>query len=162
MAQHVSIRKLEHLTGSKSAPAWGYAVETRASAGPAFKNGAFPDDTVWLKLHGGLVVGKARIKISWVGEYSSIAEVRARTRGSRLYDIESFWTGRDKSGYAALGELVGERWIEPRWEGPRTYGYEWVLLDNDKKTETWTESKPEPRGGADLHRDFFRWKEAAG
>lgn len=159
MAEHVVIRKLEHLTGSAAGPRWGYAVETRASAGPAHKHGAFPDDTVWLKLHGGLVVGRARIKISWVGEYSSIAEIRARTRGSLLHDVGAFWAGRDKSGYAALGELVGERWIEPRWEGPRTYGYEWVLLDSDKKKSTWTEPKPEPRGGDDLKARFLQWRD---
>ena len=159
MGEHVSIRKLEHSTGSAAAPRWGYAVETRASAGPAFKNGAFQDDIVWLKLHGGLVVGKARIKISWVGEYSSIAEVRDRTRGTELHGVESFWAGRDRSGYAALGELVGERWIEPRWEGPRTYGYEWVLLDGDKKKTTWTEPKPEPRGGAELLEGFLAWRD---
>ena len=160
--EHVLIRKLEHLTGTSGAPRWGYAVETRASAGPAHKHGAFPDDTVWLKLHGGLVVGKARVKIAWIGEYSSIAEVRARTRGSLLHDVIPFWSGRDKSGYAALAELVGERWVEPHWAGPRTYGYEWVLLDSDKKKATWNEAKPVPRGGEDLLRDFLAWREAAG
>ena len=105
------------------------------------------------------MVGKARIKISWVGEYSSISEVRARTRGSLLHDVASFWDGRDKSGYAALGELVGERWIEPRWEGPRTYGYEWVLLDSDKKKAAWTEPKSAPRGGDELLDRFLAWRD---
>lgn len=160
MSEHVVIRKLEHLTGSGQAPAFGYAVETRESAGPAHKKGAFPDDTVWLKLHGGLVVGKAKIKIAWIGEYSSVGEIRARTRGTPLFDAIDFWRGRPKAGYAALGELGFERWIDPVWMGPRTYGYEWVLLDNDKKRATWLEEKPPPKGGEDLLAAFEAWRKA--
>ncbi|HEU4480962.1 MAG TPA: hypothetical protein VFS18_03680 [Actinomycetota bacterium] len=155
MSEHVIIRKLEHLTGTSNAPRLGYAVETRASRGPAHKLGAFPDDPVWIKLHGGLVVGKARIRISWVGEYSSINEIRSRTRGAPIHDVPGFWVGRPKAGYAAVAELHSERWVEPHWAGPRTYGYEWVVLESDKKRASWLEEKPPPRGGEDLLRDFL-------
>jgi hypothetical protein len=154
MSDHVVIRKLEHVTGSSAAPRFGYAIETRESAGPAHKQGSFPDDVVWLKLHGGLVIGKAKIRICWIGEYSSIAEVRGRTRGAPIHDLDSFWSGRPKAGYAAVAELAYERWAEPRWQGPRTYGYEWVVLDNDSKRNSWLEDKPPPRGGADLLAKF--------
>ena len=160
MSEHVLIRKLEHLTGSEKAPRFGYAIETRASAGPAYKNGAFPEDVVWLKLHGRLVVGRAQIKIAWVGEFSSREEVRSRTRGSAIHDVDDFWNGRPKVGYAVIAELTAERWIEPRWQGPRTYGYEWIVLDNDKKTATWMETKPPPRGGEELERSFLTWQAA--
>lgn len=159
MADHVVIRKLEHLTGDARGPHFGYAVETRESAGPAHKQGAFPDDQVWLKLHGGLVVGKAKIKICWVGEYSSIPEIRARTSGSAIHDVTSFWSGRPKAGYAAVAELAFERWVDPHWVGPRTYGYEWVILDSDKKVASWTEEKPAPRGGDELLKDFLAWRD---
>lgn len=159
MADHVLIRKLEHLTGTGKAPRFGYAVETRASAGPAHKKGAFPDDVVWLKLHGGLVVGKARIKLAWIGEYSSIAAIRARTDGSAIHDVADFWRGRPKVGYAAVAELTGERWVEPHWAGPRTYGYEWVVLDDDRKRATWLEDKPAPRGGEELAERFLEWRD---
>lgn len=157
MAEHVLIRKLEHLTGSAQAPRFGYAVETRASAGPAHKQGAFPDDTVWLKLDGGLVVGKATVRICWIGEYSNVREIRARTSGSPIHDVDGFWVGRPKAGYAAVAELAYERWVEPRWMGPRSYGYEWVVLENEKKMATWMEEKPAPRGGEDLVKSFDLW-----
>ncbi len=161
MADHVVIRKLEHLTRAGDRPDLGYAIETRTSAGPAFKEGAFPDDIVWIKLHGGLVVGKAAIKIAWVGEFSSLGEVRRRTQGSAIYGMDPFWAGRPKVGYAVVAELKNERWVEPRWLGPRTYGYEWVVLDSDKKVATWMEEKPPPRGGEDLESAFRAWREGA-
>ncbi|MDQ3964585.1 MAG: hypothetical protein M3277_11860 [Actinomycetota bacterium] len=158
MADHVLIRKLEHLTGDASRPALRYAVETRTTAGPAFKEGAFPGDVVWIKLHGGLVVGKARIEIAWVGEFSSLGEIRRRTYGAPIHDIDAFWAGRPKVGYAVVADLVNERWVEPRWLGPRSYGYEWVVLDSDKKIATWMEEKSAPRGGEDLVRAFLAWR----
>ena len=154
---HVIIRKLEHLTGTSAAPRLGYAVETRTSAGPAYKTGAFPHDVVWIKLHGGLVVGKAEIKLAWVGEFSSIAEIRRRTRGSAIHDLTPFWAGRPKVGYAVVAELTGERWVDPHWAGPRTYGYEWVVLD-EKKRSSWLETKSAPRGGEELLKQFLDWK----
>jgi len=160
MSDHVLIRKLEHLAGNERAPALRYAVETRASAGPAYKTGAFPGDIVWLKLHGGLVVGKAQIKIAWVGEYSALREIQARTPGSGIQNNPSFWAGRPKFGYAVVGELQNERWLEPVWQGPRTYGYEWVVIDSEKKQASWFEEKPPPRGGADLLQSFLDWKKS--
>lgn len=160
MSDHVLIRKLEHLAGNERAPAFRYAVETRASAGPAYKSGAFPGDVVWLKLHGGLVVGKAQIKIAWVGEYSALREIQARTPGSDIQNDPSFWAGRPKFGYAVVGELQNERWLEPKWQGPRTYGYEWVVIDSDKKRASWLEEKAPPRGGAELLQSFLDWKKA--
>jgi hypothetical protein len=91
---HVVSRKLEELTGTAKAPQIGYAVETRDRPGPAHKNGAFPNDGVWIQLRGGLIVAKARIQLCWSGEYSHIGEVRNRTRGSALHDMTSFWSGR--------------------------------------------------------------------
>lgn len=159
MADHVLIRKLEHLTGDSSAPRLSYAVETRSSPGPAYKNGAFPDDAVWIKLHGGLVVGKARVELAWVGEFSSLNEIRARTTGAQIHGIADFWAGRPKVGYAVVAELRHETWVEPRWLGPRTYGYEWVVFDSDKKEATWLEEKPAPRGGDELLAAFLAWRD---
>ena len=155
---HVVIRKLEHLTGTASAPSVSYAVETRDRPGPAHKGGAFPGDVVWVKLHGGLMVAKARVRLAWVGEYSSIEEVRRRTRGSPLFDLIDFWKGRPRYGYAAVAELEQERWIEAHWAGPRTYGYEWVLLYDDKKVRSWLEPKPPPRSADDLKARFGSWR----
>lgn len=155
---HVVIRKLEHLTGSARAPHLAFAVETRDRPGPAHKNGAFPNDGVWVQLHGGLIVGKARIRLCWIGEYSSVGEVRGRTRGSPLHDLMSFWGGRPKYGYAAVASLQHEAWVEPFWAGPRTYGYEWVLLDDEKKRKSWLDKKPPPRSKDDLARSFEDWK----
>lgn len=157
MTDHVVIRRLEHLTGTSSAPGLGYALETRTTRGPAHKTGAFPDDVVWIKLHGGLVIGKAKIELAWVGEYSSLPEIRARTRGSSIHGLEDLWAGRPKVGYAVVAELKDERWIEPHWAGPRTYGYEWVVLD-DKKRASWLEQKPPPRGGEELLKSFLDWR----
>lgn len=151
----VVIRKLEFVAGSARAPRLEYAVEARDRPGPVHKRGAFPDEEVWIQLHGGLYIGKARIELCWVGEFSSIGEVRARTRGAPLYDMAAFWKGRPRFGYAAVASLKYEKWIEPFWGGPRTYGYEWVLMDNDKKHATWLDRREAPRGGEELV-DGFR------
>ena len=152
---HVLVRRLEHLTGSGRAPALGYAVEMRERPGPVFKHGAFPGDTVWIQLRGGLLVGKARITLCWIGEYSSVPEIRVRTKGSQLHDVAGFWSGRPRYGYAAVAGLDNEAWIEPTWAGPRTYSYEWVLLDDAKKRASWLDPKAPPRSKDDL-RDQFR------
>jgi hypothetical protein len=158
VTDHVQIRKLEHLTGSAKAPQLSYAIETRTTRGPAHKAGAFPDDIVWIKLHGGLVVGKAGIQIAWSGEYSALNEIRRRTSDSAIHDVADFWAGRPKVGYAVVAELRNEQWDEPHWAGPRTYGYEWVVLD-DKKRDAWLEAKPPPKGGDDLLRNFLTWRD---
>lgn len=158
IVDHVVIRKLEELTGSARGPHIAYAIETRDRPGPAHKNGAFPNDGVWIQLRGGLFVGKARIELCWIGEYSHINEVRSRTRGSALHDLIAFWSGRPKYGYAAVASLRHESWIEPFWAGPRSYGYEWVLLDDDKKRSSWLDHKPAPRSKDDLRQAFEDWK----
>ncbi len=155
---HVVIRKLEHLGGTGRTPQVSYAVETRDRPGPAYKNGAFPNDSVWVQLRGGLMIAKARVELCWIGEFSSIGEVRARTQGSPLYDLTAFWAGRPKYGYAAVASLQHEKWIDPFWAGPRTYGYEWVLLEDDKKKKSWLDQKPPPRSKDDLMKDFEDWK----
>jgi hypothetical protein len=156
--EHVVTRRLEHLTGTREAPSLGFAVEIRDRPGPAHKAGAAPDDPVWVQLHGGLFVARARIRLAWIGEYSNVSEVRARTRGSPLHDLDGFWTGRPRYGYAAVAALQGERWIqEPFWAGPRTYGYEWVLLENQGKRSSWLDPKDPPRGGDTLLREYRSW-----
>jgi hypothetical protein len=155
---HVLIRKLEHLTGTSSAPALGFGVEIRDRPGPLHKTGAFPDDRVWVQLHGGLFVARALVRICWVGEYSRVDDVRGRTRGSSIHELDAFWKGRPRYGYAGVAELRREEWIEPFWAGPRTYGYEWILLDDDKKPATWLEKREPPRGGESLLAAFRSWK----
>jgi len=156
--EHVLVRKLEHLTGSSSAPAIGFAVETRDRPGPAYKEGTAPDDVVWVQVHGGLIVARARVELGWVGEYSRIEQVRERTRAHpQLHDLESFWRGRPRYGYAAVARLRHERWIEPVWGGPRSYGYEWIVLENEKKRSSWLDPKPPPRGGGGLATEFSEW-----
>ena len=158
---HVVIRKLEHLTGSGDAPRLSYAVETRDRKGPAHKAGAFERDLVHVQVHGGLFVARAVVKISWIGEYSRIDEVRARTRGAPIHDVDDFWQGRPRIGYAAVAELVQERWLPSTfWAGPRTYGYEWVVLDDDAKRKSWLEPKEPPRGGEGLKAEFDAWLRA--
>lgn len=155
---HVVIRRLEHLTGSAAAPRLSYAIEMRDRKGPAHKGGAFEDDVVWIQLHGGLFVGKAKVKICWIGEYSRVEDIRRRTAASPIHDLDEFWSGRARAGYAAVAELQRETWIPPMWAGPRTYGYEWVVLESDAKRSSWLDPKDPPRGGEDLRAQFERWK----
>jgi hypothetical protein len=160
--EHVLIRKLAHLAGNTQGPALGFGIETRDRPGPLHKQGAFQDDDVWIQLHGGLFVGRAVVKLCWVGEYSTIDDVRARTGGSPLRMIDDFWKGRPRYGYAAVAELQRERWLpEPLWAGPRTYGYEWIRLDDPKKRGSWLEPKDPPRGGEGLLVEFRKWLEGA-
>ena len=156
------IRKIEHLAGDEDRPAIGFAVETRDRPGPAYKTGTSPGEDVWIQLHGGLIVAKARIKLGWVGEFSKVDAVRARTRGAAIHDVEDFWKGRPRFGYAAVAGLEHEKWLdEPFWAGPRTYGYEWVTLEDDKKRSSWLEPKEPPRGGAGLLDEFKAWLKRA-
>src|SRR5437660_3695015 len=156
--EFVVIRKLEHLTGSRDAPELGFAVEIRDRPGPVYKEGTSPDDLVWVQLHGGLFVGRARIEIGWVGEYSSISQVRDRTRSHPLlHGLDDFWAGRPRYGYAAVARLRHERWVDPVWAGPRTYGYEWVVLESAKKRSSWLDPKAPPRGGERLLQHFRAW-----
>ena len=157
---HVVVRSLGHLTGDAGKPAVGFAVETRDRPGPAYKEGSSPDDVVWVQLDGGLFVAKARIVIGWVGEYSSVDEVRDRTTGP-LHDLDAFWAGRPRYGYSAVARLQQESWLdEPFWAGPRSYGYEWILLENEKKRSSWLDPKPPPRGGEGLRDRFRSWLHA--
>lgn len=160
---HVIVRKLEHLTGSSKAPTLGFAVETRDRPGPAYKEGAFEGDVVWLQLHGGLIVAKAKVRIGTVMEYSNIDEVRARTRGSAIHGVVDFWKGRPRYGFAAVAQLGEELWVQPPyWGGPRSYGYEWVVLDEPKKRASWLDKKEPPRGdAADLPTRLRRWMATA-
>ncbi len=155
---HVLIRKLEHLAGTAARPSLGFGVEIRDRPGPLHKHGAFEDDRVWVQLHGGLFVASAVVKLTWVGEYSDIESVRARTRGAPIHGMASFWEGRPRYGYAGVATLHREAWIDPFWAGPRTYGYEWVLLEDDRKRASWLDPKPPPRGGETLPRGFRSWR----
>jgi hypothetical protein len=155
--EHVVIRRLEHLTGTSERPVLGHAVETRDRPGPAFKNGTSPDEEVWIQLHGGLFVAKARIKLGWVGEFSGVDSIRRRTAGSPSHDVEDLWKGRPRFGYAVVASLEHEKWIEPFWAGPRTYAYEWVVLEDDKKRSSWLDPRDPPRGGGKLLDDFKAW-----
>ena len=116
--EHVLIRSLEHLAGSPEAPSVGFGVETRGVPGPLYKLGAFQDDRVWVQLRCGLFVAKAVVRICWVGEYSDIRAVQNRTLGSPLHDLDDFWMGRPRYGYAGVATLVRESWVEPFWAGP--------------------------------------------
>jgi hypothetical protein len=62
-----------------------------------------------------------------------------------------------------VAKLRFESWLpESFWAGPRTYGYEWVVLENENKRASWLERKPPPRGGGGLLERFLTWREAAG
>lgn len=151
--EHVAIRELGQLAGDGERPKLRFAIETRDRPGPAYKAGVYSEDIVWIQLHGGLFVAKARVKIAWRGEYSRLDEIRKRA--PELDVTEEFWTGRPRAGYAIVATLEQERWIEPVWSGPRTYAYEWIVLEDAKKRASWLDSKPPPRGGEDLRARFL-------
>jgi hypothetical protein len=156
--EHVTIRALEHFSGTTERPSVGVGVETRDRPGPAYKTGVFSDDVVWIQLRGGLFVAKARVKIAWRGEYSRVDEVRKRASEAPVPD--SFWSGRPRAGYAVVATLQDERWIEPFWAGPRTYGYEWIVLENDTKRKSWLDPREPPRGGDSLLEQFLAARDA--
>jgi hypothetical protein len=58
-----------------------------------------------------------------------------------------------------VAQLADERWIEPFWAGPRTYGYEWVVLEDEKKRSSWLDRKDPPRGGEVLRTSFLSERE---
>jgi hypothetical protein len=152
MAEHVQTRALEHLRGTPDTPRMAVAIETRERPGPAYKAGVWSDDIVWVQLVGGLFVAKARVKTSWRGEYSRLDDVKPRAGAAGFPD--DFWSGRPRRGYAVVCTLDVERWIDPFWAGPRTYGYEWIVLEDDKKRGSWLDPKEPPRGGEGLLHRF--------
>lgn len=153
MAEHVQVRALEHLAGSEERPSLRVAVEARDRPGPAYKAGVYSDDVVWVQLGGGLFVARGEVRIAWRGEYSRLDELRERLRDVPFPD--GFWAGRPRAGYAVVADLHRERWIEPFWAGPRTYGYEWIVLDEEEKRKAWLEQKGPPRGGEALRERFL-------
>ncbi len=155
--EHVVVRSLEHLSGNLQRPGLAVAVETRDRPGPAYKEGVFSDDRVWIQLRGGLMVASARVKIAWRGEYSRIDEIKQRARAPAS---ETFWHGRPRAGYAVVAELEQEWWIDPYWGGPRTYGYEWIVLETDAKRRSWLDPREPPRTGSGLRSAFFSARES--
>jgi len=143
---HVVIMQPEHLQARDGRPRVTVAVEARDRPGPAFKQGVYPDDVVWIRM-GPLLVARATVKIAWKGEYAFIRELRDRTKGSELQHDDDFWQGKPKIGYAVVATLQNARFLpEPALAGPRTYGYDWVVVENDRKRETWlTKRPPEPK-----------------
>jgi hypothetical protein len=153
MGEHVQVRALEHMAGSAERPLIAYGVETRDRPGPAYKAGVFSDDVVWIQVRGGLLVAKAAVKIAWRGEYSRIDEIRRRVNDPHL--PESFWAGRPRAGYAVVADLHQARWVDPVWAGPRTYGYEWIVLEDGAKRKGWLDPKSPPRDGEGLFAEFL-------
>lgn len=158
ITEHVQVRALEYLAGTAERPALRYALEMRDRPGPAYKAGVYSDDKVWVQVRGGLIVATARVKLAWKGEYSRVDEIRRRTRDWPI--AGSFWEGRPRAGYAIVAELADERWIDPFWAGPRSYAYEWIVLENDAKRASWLDPKDSPRAGDQLKASFVRARAA--
>lgn len=151
---HVVIFEPHHFKSVKGRPDLTVAVEARDRPGPAFKEGVFPDDTVWFRM-GPLLVAKATVKIAWKGEYAFIRELRKRTEETELANDEAWWLRRPKIGYAVVAQLTQARYLSSaKLGGPRSYGYDWIVLDSESKRKTWLNLRePEPKD-ADLLRRF--------
>jgi hypothetical protein len=144
--QHVVIFQPEHLSARDGRPRVSVAVEARDRPGPAFKHGVASDDVVWIRM-GPLLVAKAVVDIAYHFEYAMLKELRERTKGTELYGLEGFWAGKPKVGYAVVAKLRGARFVpEAKLAGPRTYGYDWIVLENERKEDTWLDERaPEPK-----------------
>jgi hypothetical protein len=151
---HVVIFDPALVTARDGRPNVPVALEARDRPGPAYKQGVFSDDMVWIRM-GPLLVAKARVKIAWKGEYAFLREIRDRTKGSPLHDAESFWAGKPKIGYAIVAQLKDIFFLkEPALAGPRSYGYEWIVIENEKKQDTWLTRRPPEDKDAALVRRF--------
>lgn len=156
---HVVIFAPEHLAARDGRPKITVAIEARDRPGPAYKHGVYDGDVVWIRM-GPLLVAKAAVAIAWHGEYAVLRELRDRTKGTELYGLDSFWTGKPKVGYAVVAQLEHARFLaEAKLAGPRTYGYEWIVLENDRKRDTWlTPRSPEDKDATVVR----RFRELAG
>ena len=156
---HVVIFAPEHLEARNGRPNVTVAVEARDRPGPAYKHGVYNDDVVWIRM-GPLLVAKGAVKLATKLEYAFLEELRDRTRDTDLHGLEGFWAGKPKIGYAVVAELKDVRFLnEPCLAGPRTYGYDWIVLENERKAQTWLTKRPPEDKDADLVR---RFRELAG
>lgn len=151
---HVVILAPELVSSLGGRPNVPVALEARDRPGPAYKEGVYADDVVWIRM-GPLLVAKASVKIAWKGEYAMLRELRERTKGSVLHASDSFWAGKPKVGYAVVAQLKNQRFLpEAKLAGPRTYGYDWIVLENERKRETWLETRPPEEKDRDLVKRF--------
>lgn len=142
MTDHVVIFDPDHVRAANGRPRFTVAIEARDRPGPAYKAGVGAGETVWIRM-GPLMVAKASVQIAWHGEYAMLKEIRNRTKGTELFDQDGFWAGKPRVGYAVVAKLENARWLpEAQLGGPRTYGYEWVVLENEKKEDTWLDLRP--------------------
>jgi hypothetical protein len=149
---HVVIFDPDHVRSRAGRPRFTVAVEARDRPGPAYKAGVGSGEVVWIRM-GPLVVAKATVDIAWHGEYAMLKEIRNRTKGTELFDQDGYWQGKAKIGYAVVAKLRDARWLpEPQLGGPRTYAYDWVVLENEKKEDTWLDLKPPESKDAGLVR----------
>lgn len=137
------------------------ALEARDRPGPAYKHGVYDGDVVWIRM-GPLLVARATVQIAWRGEFSMTKDIRDRTKGTEAFGRDSFWAGRPRVGYAVVAMLRDARFLpDAKLAGPRTYGYEWIVLESDRKLQTWLETRePEPKDAALVAR--FRQLSSAG
>ena len=156
---HVVILDPDLVTARDGRPRISVAIEARDRPGPAYKEGVYSDDVVWIRM-GPLLVAKAKVKIAWKGEYAFVRELQERTKGTELDGADAFWARKPKIGYAIVAQLKDVFFLkEPALAGPRTYGYDWIVLENEKKQETWLTRKPPEAKDAALVR---KYKELSG
>lgn len=151
--EHVVILDPELVGAKDGRPYVPIAVEVRDRPGPAYKHGVFSDDDVYIRM-GPLLVATAKVKLAWKGEFAFQREIRERTKGTPL-DSDAFWTGRPKVGYAVVAELKDQRFVkESALAGPRSYGYDWIVLESEKKQDTWLTRRPPEDKDTELVRRF--------
>ncbi|MCK4456272.1 MAG: hypothetical protein KAW39_00875 [Thermoplasmata archaeon] len=140
--EHVVIRRVEFVAGTKEEPEASVYVQANRKK-PPLKTDLFRvGQVVWMKWSGGPIVARSRI-LSWqsgtvVG--GDVSEVRDKTKGTGLHDKKRFWEFLADKGYFhfTVVRLTDEELLEtPIHSTARSFGSSWIYLRNQRDKKRW-------------------------
>lgn len=114
--EHVVIRRLEFVAGTREKPEVGVFVQSHKSHRPLNEEKISPNDIVWMKWVEGPLVAKSKILSYHSGEIknSNINEARELTKGTKLFGLDKYWKSlaeKENCFYTVI-RLRDEEWLE--------------------------------------------------
>ena len=96
--EHLVIREQRFVGGSEDKPEVSVFVQTNSRRMPLNPEKLISGQTVWMKWVSGPILAKAKIDSWHYGkiENDNINPVRELTAGTKLYDLDDYWTSLSK------------------------------------------------------------------